>query len=102
MTSKGRREASKSLEKQERTGSFVGRGQGGRGDKDSIQSVSKGVGLKEIGIILIISEEKETRMSMNKPEKKEGWDIQKVISLSGAIVLTATMYCSPNLREIMI
>ena len=72
------------------------------GDKDSIQSVSKGVGLKEIGIILIISEEKETRMSMNKPEKKEGWDIQKVISLSGAIVLTATMYCSPNLHEIMI
>ena len=39
---------------------------------------------------------------MNKPERKEGWDIQKVISLSGAIVLIATMYCSPKLCQIMV
>lgn len=64
--------------------------------------LSEGVGLKEIGTILIISEEKESRMSMNKPKRKEGWDIQKVIFLSGAIVLIATMYCSPNLCQIMI
>ena len=64
--------------------------------------LTEGVGLKEIGTILIISEEKETGMSMNKPERKEGWDIQKVISLSGAIVLIATMYCSPKLCQIMV
>ena len=59
---------------------------GGNGDEDGIQSLSEGGALKRCrNPSLIISEKKETRMSMNKSKGKGGHSVQKVFSLSETI-----------------